>query len=155
MQTNNRPLSKNEVSLRLIRLYIAHIESLFTDDPKDAEKVTMVLQVYKLSLIRRSKPHAVDFDWLWLLKHNLRQAEDILVEILENEQECMQGWFMGCQATNQLQHLSNVLSELILEFTKEIVQTEEMFPHLKPEFDRERSEYRRMKAEAEEAEQYE
>jgi hypothetical protein len=155
MKNNIRIPSKNEVSLRLIKLYIKHIEELFADDPKDAENLLMVLQCYKHSLLRRSKPHAVDFDWLWLLKHNLRQAENILVEILEDGPDLMAGWFMGRKATNPAQHLSNVLTELILEFTKEIVQTEAMFPELKPAFDRERSEYRRMKEEAEEAQRYE
>lgn len=150
----SKPLSKYEVSRRLITLYIEHIESLYADNPKDAEKLVTILKVYKHSLKRRTKPQPVDFDWLWLLKHNLRQAENVLVEILENEPELMLGWFMGCKATNPAQHLSNVLTEIILEFTKEIMQTESMFPHLKAEFDKERAEYRLAKAEYEDLSNY-
>jgi hypothetical protein len=145
---------KNQISLKLLGAFISHIEDRYPDEAsrKDgADNLLTVLRIYKWHLMQYAQCKAATWDQLATLKHGAREAELILVDILENESARMAGWYSGGTAKNTAQRIANMLSQIILELTKEITLNEEIYPELKDAFDRERESYRKMKSEAEEA----
>ena len=141
-----------QVRLNIVRAYINYITELYPNEEDGADRLLLVLRIYRWHLGRSGIHRPLSFDHLQMAKTGVRQAELILQDIQENEPELMNGWYAGCPASNQGQHLANLLCELILEFTQTIIANENLFPELKQAFDRERAEYRRMKHEAEKAE---
>lgn len=146
-------LEINQVSLQVVTAYIAHIKSLYPDPDDGAERLLLVLRIYRWHIARYHENTAVTFDELMTLKHGIRETELLLEDIFESEPQRLQGWYHGRKPENQAQRLVNLLSELILELTKEIQANEDLFPELKFAFDRERAQYRASLEAAREAEQ--
>jgi hypothetical protein len=140
-----------QIQLNAVHAYIAWVRDLYPNEEDGADRLILVLQIYEWQLRRYKNLKPVNPDQMATLKHGIRTAELILDDIWVNEPEMMQGWYMGCPSQNEAQRLANLLWQITLEFTKEIQANEELYPALKPMFDRERAEYRRMKDEAEEA----
>jgi len=144
--------SIQQIQLNTVRAYSAHIKALYPAEEDGADRLLMVLRIYEWQLVRFQRNLPATLDQLGTLKHGIRQGELLLVDIQENEPELMAGWDVGCSPSNDAQFLANLLWELILSLTKEIVQTEELHPGLKEQFDRERAEYRVMLSDALESE---
>jgi hypothetical protein len=145
-------LSIQQIQLNTVRAYSAHIKALYPNEEDGADRLLMVLRIYEWHLVRYQTNLPATLDQLGTLKHGIRQGELLLLDIQENEPELMEGWRVGCTSTNEAQFLANLLWELIMSLTQEIVHTEELHPGLKAEFDRERAEYRVMLEDALEAE---
>ncbi|WP_433963852.1 hypothetical protein [Tunturiibacter gelidiferens] len=133
-----------EIQLNAVRAYIAWVRDLYPNEEDGAARLILVLQIYEWQLRRYKNLKPVNPDQMATLKHGIRTAELILDDIWENQQEMMQGWYLGCTPQNEAQRLANLLWQITLEFTKEIQANEQFYPALKPMFDKERVEYRKM-----------
>jgi hypothetical protein len=145
-------LKRTDVAIQLVDAYIKQIEDEYRGHEDEAGSLVLVLKIYKMSLRQKHKREVISPDMLATYKHGVRQAELLLNNLTENEPELMVGWYIGIEAQNAAQRLANILWELVLELTQQIMATEAMFPELKPAFDRERRQYRKMLEEAREAE---
>ena len=142
-------ISIQELQLNIVRAYISWVRELYPNEEDGADRLILVLRIYEWHLRRYAQRKPATPDQIATLKHGIRQAEILLLDIFENEPAMMAGWYLGCIEKNEAQRLANLLSQLSLELTKEVIANEALYPALKPMFDRERAEYRRMKAEAE------
>jgi hypothetical protein len=141
-------MNVQQMQLNAVRAYIAWVKELYPNKEDGADRLLMVLQIYEWQLRRAKDRKPVNPDQMATLKHGIREAELLYSDIIENEAEEMSGWYAGCVPTNQAQRLCNLLCELILEFTQEVIANEALYPALKPMFDRERAQYRKLKEEA-------
>ena len=138
-----------QIQLNAVRAYIAWVRELYPDEVDGADCLILVLRIYEWQLRRYALNRPATLDELSTLKHGIGEAEILINAIHENEPASMQGWYIGCNPTNQAQRLCSLLWQLVMSLTQEIVETERQHPALKPAFDRERAEYRRLKNEAE------
>ena len=143
-------IAKHQVELNVCRAYFRYVEQRKTPDDS-TQDLLLVLQIYEWQLLRKSKRIPLKLDQLSTLKHGIRLAERIHLSTIEAEPSLMAGWYAGYIPNNQPQMMANLLCELILEFTKEIVANEALYPELKFAFDRERAQYRTMLYDAQEA----
>lgn len=144
-----------QLQLNAVRAYIDWVGQLYADKPYEADRLILVLRIYEWQLRRAVTPKPVNPDQMATLKHGVRTAENLLNDIQENEPARMQDWCFGCTPQNQAQKLANLLWEIVMSLTAEIQENEQLYPALKPMFDRERAEYRRMKRAALEADRIE
>ena len=144
-------LTKTELSLRLVNSYIEHVRAVYPNLDNGADRLVLILRIYRLSLRRRMKPSAARLDILASLKHAIRDAELLLEDIWENESQMMAGWLWGIPANNPAQQLANLLWEVVMSLTQEAMAIEATFPGMREVFDREREQYRKMKSGSEEA----
>jgi hypothetical protein len=140
--------SIQQIQLRAVRAYIAWVDELYPDKLHGADRLILVLRIYEWQLRRSAKPKPVNPDEMATLKHGVRTAENLLHDIQENESEMMKDWYLGCSPQNQAQKLANLLWQIVMSFTQEIQENEALYPALKPMFDKERADYRKMKNEA-------
>ena len=144
-------LTKTELSLRLVNSYIEHVRAVYPNLDNGADRLVLILRIYRLSLRRRLKPSAARLEILASLKHAIREAELLLEDIWENESQMMAGWFWGIEPNNPAQQLANLLWEVVMSLTQEAMAIEATFPGMREVFDREREQYRKMKSDSEEA----
>ena len=144
-------LTKTELSLRLVNSYIEHVRAVYPNLDNGADRLVLILRIYRLSLRRRMKPSAARIEILASLKHAIREAELLLEDIWENESQMMAGWFWGIEPNNPAQQLANLLWEVVMSLTQEAMAIEATFPGMREVFDREREQYRKMKSDSEEA----
>jgi hypothetical protein len=144
-------LSIQEIQLNAVRAYITWVKELYPDEEDGADRLIKVLKIYEWQLLRYKNLKPVNPDQMATLKHGIRTAELVLESIQENEAEMMQDWYLGCTPQNEAQKLANLLWQITMSFTAEVHENESLYPALKPMFDKERAEYRRMKEEADEA----
>ena len=144
-------LTKTELSLRLVNSYIEHVRAVYPNLNNGADRLVLILRIYRLSLRRRMKPSAARIEILASLKHAIREAELLLEDIWENESQMMAGWFWGIEPNNPAQQLANLLWEVVMSLTQEAMAIEATFPGMREVFDREREQYRKMKSGSEEA----
>jgi hypothetical protein len=140
-----------EIQLNAVRAYIAWVRELYPNEEDGADRLILVLQIYEWQLLRYKNLKPVNPDQMATLKHGIRTAELILEDIQANQPEMMQNWYLGCTPQNEAQRLANTLWQITMAFTAEVQENESLYPALKPMFDRERAEYRRMKEAADEA----
>jgi hypothetical protein len=138
-----------QIQLNAVRAYIDWVRKLYPTEEAGAASLIMVMQIYEWHLRRYQLKSPATLDELSTLKHGIREAEILIHAIHDNEPSRMQGWYLGCNPANQAQSLCSLLWQLVMSLAQEIVETEGQHPALKPMFDRERAEYRRMKTEAE------
>ena len=144
-------LTKTELSLRLVDSFIEHVKAVYPNLDNGADRLVLILRIYRLSLRRRMNPSATRIEILASLKHGIREAELLLEDIWENESQMMAGWLWGIPANNPAQQLANLLWEVVMTLTQEVMAIEAMFPGMRQGFDREREQYRKMKSDSEEA----
>lgn|ERR1700733_493011 len=147
--------SIQEIQLRAVRAYIAWVKELYPNEEDGADRLIHVLRIYEWQLRRSAKPKPVNPDQMGTLKHGVRTAEILCHDIQENEPEMMKDWYLGCTPQNQAQKLANLLWQIVMAFTAEIQENEQLYPALKPMFDKERADYRAMKDAADEANRFE
>lgn len=133
-------ISREQIELNVCRGYIQRVQETFPAGAYYADRYLLILQIREWQLKRHLKRVPVTLDELPTLKHGIRSAELFLEQINGGEPR----WVAG--------EIAGILCAVILEFTKEIVHTEELHPELKPAFDRERAQYRAMRADALEGE---
>ena len=133
-------ISREQIELNVHNLYIEQVREQFPAGSYYSNRYLLILQIREWQLKRRLRKIPLLLDQLGTLKHGIREAERFLHEIANGEPK----WVA--------EEIADILCAIILELTKEVVHTEERYPELKPEFDRERAQYRKMLAEAEEAE---
>jgi hypothetical protein len=153
-ESESSMLSIQKIQLNICDAYLAWVRELYPNEEDGADRLILVLRIYRWHLHRyaiHATPKALTLNQLQMFKTCIRTAELLIADIHENEPEMMSGWYMGCLTDNQAQRLANLMWEICLELTKEIQANEELYPDLKPAFDRERATYRRMKFEAEQA----
>jgi hypothetical protein len=144
-----------QIQLNAVRCYIDWVRELYPNEEDGADRLILVLKIYEWQLRRYKNLKPLNSDQMATLKHGIRTAELLIHDIWENEAEMMQGWYLGCTPQNEAQKLANLLWQITLEFTKEIQANEELYPALKPMFDRERAEYRKLLEDAREADRIE
>ena len=142
-------LSIRQINLNVCTAYITWVQELYADNLAEADRLLLVLNIYQWHLRRYADRKPATPDQMGTMKHEIRQSELLLEDIHENEPEMMQGWHVGCKEKNQAQRLANLMWEIIMELTMEVQENEALYPALKPEFDRERASYRKMKNAAE------
>jgi hypothetical protein len=130
---------REQIELNVCRAYIRRVQEKFPSGTYMSNRFLLILQIREWQLKRRLRKIPLKIDELSTLKTGIREAEIFLHEIAGGEPK----WVA--------EEITEILCAVILELIKEVVHTEEALPHLKPYFDRERAEYRRMKLEAEEA----
>jgi hypothetical protein len=148
-------ISIQQMQLNIVRAYIDWVDELYPDKVDGADRLILVLKIYEWQLRRYELKKLATLDQLGTLKHGIRIAEILINAIHENEAEMMKGWRLGCKPKNQAQSLCSLLWQIVMALTAEVVETERLYPELKPMFDRERVRYRQMKDAAEEAGQLE
>ena len=134
-------ISVPEIQLNVCAAYIAHVKEKFPVQTYESNKLLLILEIYQWHLKRFAQEKACTYDQLMTLKTGIRQSEVLLRHIAVNDRP------------REAQHLSKLLWAIILELTKEVDANERLYPELKPEFDRERAQYREMLEDALEAEQ--
>jgi hypothetical protein len=144
------PLDKQPYSLELLDKVLGITERAHAEN-KDISggRFIQVLKIYRWHLQRVERGIPATLDQLGTLKHGIRTAEIILESLAVEEAEAIEGWYLGCAPQNNIHRFANTLWAIIMALTAEIQENERLYPALKPMFDRERSEYRRMKDEAE------
>ena len=132
-------ISVPQIQLNICRDYIRHVREIFSTSTYESDRFILILQIREWQLKRRVRNLPLSLDNLQTLKTGIREAEVFLHSLT------------GGQPKSVADEIADILRLVILELTKEIIHTEEMYPALKPIFDRERAEYRRIKDEADAA----
>jgi hypothetical protein len=136
-------ISIPQIELNVCNAYIAYLKDKFTVPSYESKTFMFILEIYRWQLRRRVRNIPLKLDQLDTLKTGVRNAEDFLLMI------------DGGSPRAVAEEIAEILRSIILELTKEIVVNEELYPHLKTAFDRERAEYRAMREAALEAERIE
>ena len=121
----------------MVRAYIAHVTAQYAVPTIEVDRLLMILKIYEWQQRRFILKRARGLDNLATLKHGVREAERFLEDFADGK--------------NLPSDAIELVLSIILELTKEIIHTEELYPDMRFIFDRERAHYRTMKNEADEA----
>lgn len=132
-------ISIPQIELNVCLAYQARIRETFPVPTYESEKFLLILRIYEWQLKRRQAKKAATWDELATLKHGVRQAEWFIHELQDRTEH-----------DDIAKEIHEVLWEIVVELTQDIMANEALYPELKPAFNREREQYRRMKEEAEE-----
>jgi hypothetical protein len=118
-------MTKIEAKLILIRGIIRNLE----DEP-DANRLYIVLTTMESALVRDKDCLETNYEDIVAMKTAIRDAGDLLQELLEGEADLMQNWFHGAPPKNQAFALANLLSRIILELSLKTLLFQNKYPQL-------------------------